>query len=280
MKSRIHSVLILFPLLFLQYGYGSHPENFTGYGDVEYHIHDRNDQNHNKEVLLDTLRKIEKSLEERPENPDESGFSDLDTEEWKRYKLFNRKIVSGSKAEYLEKSKSYIKDSTQILIIKLKALETLDHSGLLEQDIRKNRDYYLDLIEEFRNSDLDPKYYLYFENKIRKINNKTISARYHTSLFFNIVGFLSLGVFGFTAYRRQRKKTGRKIDFLSAQERKVVHLILLGKSNKEIASELFISLSTVKTHITNSYGKLEVSNRKELVRKYCNKQGLAPISTP
>ena len=37
-----------------------------------------------------------------------------------------------------------------------------------------------------------------------------------------------------------------------------------GKSNKEIASELFISLSTVKTHINNLYKKLDVSSRDDL----------------
>jgi len=47
-------------------------------------------------------------------------------------------------------------------------------------------------------------------------------------------------------------------------------LILQGKSNKEIANELFISLSTVKTHITNIYNKLKVSSRQELLRKTQN----------
>jgi DNA-binding CsgD family transcriptional regulator len=42
------------------------------------------------------------------------------------------------------------------------------------------------------------------------------------------------------------------------------------KTNKEIASELFISLNTVKTHIRNLYAKLEVSNRGEFVQKYKN----------
>jgi DNA-binding CsgD family transcriptional regulator len=36
------------------------------------------------------------------------------------------------------------------------------------------------------------------------------------------------------------------------------------KSNKEIASELFISHNTVKTHINNIYKKLAISNREEL----------------
>jgi DNA-binding CsgD family transcriptional regulator len=51
---------------------------------------------------------------------------------------------------------------------------------------------------------------------------------------------------------------------LTAQEKKIVNEILKDKTNKEIASDLFISLSTVKTHINHLYKKLEVSSREEI----------------
>lgn len=47
------------------------------------------------------------------------------------------------------------------------------------------------------------------------------------------------------------------------QEEKILFLILNEKSNKEIASELFIELSTVKTHINKLYSKLGAKNRAE-----------------
>ena len=47
------------------------------------------------------------------------------------------------------------------------------------------------------------------------------------------------------------------------QEEKILALILEEKSNKEIASELFIELSTVKTHINKLYAKLGAKNRSE-----------------
>lgn len=50
---------------------------------------------------------------------------------------------------------------------------------------------------------------------------------------------------------------------LSEREREVLQKIGEGKPNKQIADELFISLSTVKTHINNIYRVLKVSNRKE-----------------
>jgi ATP/maltotriose-dependent transcriptional regulator MalT len=51
---------------------------------------------------------------------------------------------------------------------------------------------------------------------------------------------------------------------LSKQEKKVLELILEDKSNKEIANEMFVSLSTVKSHINNLYKKLNVSSREEV----------------
>lgn len=51
---------------------------------------------------------------------------------------------------------------------------------------------------------------------------------------------------------------------LTEQEQNIVNEILKNKTNKEIASKLFISLSTVKTHINNLYKKLNVSSRDEI----------------
>ena len=51
---------------------------------------------------------------------------------------------------------------------------------------------------------------------------------------------------------------------LSEREKEVFELILIGKKNQEIANELFVDISTVKTHINNIYKKTGVKNRKEL----------------
>lgn len=54
---------------------------------------------------------------------------------------------------------------------------------------------------------------------------------------------------------------------LSPREKEIGEMLLSGFSYKEIADNLFISLSTVKTHINNVYRKTDVSSRKELRRK-------------
>jgi LuxR family transcriptional regulator, maltose regulon positive regulatory protein len=57
------------------------------------------------------------------------------------------------------------------------------------------------------------------------------------------------------------------LDPLSQRELEVMHAIAAGLKNREIADRLFISLSTVKTHINNIYGKLGVTNRVQAVER-------------
>jgi two-component system, NarL family, response regulator LiaR len=54
---------------------------------------------------------------------------------------------------------------------------------------------------------------------------------------------------------------------LSARELEVLRLIAKGLSNQEIASALYVSVNTVKTHITNLFYKLEVTRRTQAVEK-------------
>ena len=49
------------------------------------------------------------------------------------------------------------------------------------------------------------------------------------------------------------------------QERKVYALLREGYSNKEIAGDLAVSVSTVKTHVNNIFSKLGVTSRKEIL---------------
>ena len=51
---------------------------------------------------------------------------------------------------------------------------------------------------------------------------------------------------------------------ITPREHEVMMLLISGKTYKEIADELFISLATVKTHVSNIYSKAKVRNRLEL----------------
>lgn len=57
------------------------------------------------------------------------------------------------------------------------------------------------------------------------------------------------------------------IEPLSEREREILRLIAKGSSNREIADELFITEGTVKNHVTNILGKLDVRDRTQAALK-------------
>jgi DNA-binding CsgD family transcriptional regulator len=63
---------------------------------------------------------------------------------------------------------------------------------------------------------------------------------------------------------RQADATG--LDALTKGQRRVVALVGAGRTNREIADELFVSLRTVEHHLTQAFRKLGVTNRDELRR--------------
>jgi len=54
---------------------------------------------------------------------------------------------------------------------------------------------------------------------------------------------------------------------LSKREMEILNLLGQGHSNQEIAAKLFVSLSTVKTHLQNLFEKLDVKRRMQAVEK-------------
>jgi DNA-binding NarL/FixJ family response regulator len=54
-----------------------------------------------------------------------------------------------------------------------------------------------------------------------------------------------------------------KISDLTKREKEVLNELAKGKSNKEIASSLFITEKTVKTHVSNILAKLQLSDRTQ-----------------
>ena len=58
--------------------------------------------------------------------------------------------------------------------------------------------------------------------------------------------------------------TDDELDRLSAREQEVMRMIARGYAYKEVAAELFLSVKTVETHVSNVLRKLQLSNRHEL----------------
>lgn len=75
--------------------------------------------------------------------------------------------------------------------------------------------------------------------------------------------------------RTKKKEVFPKLEFLnnklakgiSPQEYKVLKLLWLGKKNSQIADDLYVSINTIKTHITKIYSKLGVNSRTSAINQ-------------
>jgi DNA-binding NarL/FixJ family response regulator len=80
---------------------------------------------------------------------------------------------------------------------------------------------------------------------------------------------------------------------LSAREKQILGLVVMGYMNSEIAARLFLAESTVKSHLSSAFGKLGVRSRNEAVNLILDPEGglgmgilsldvepLSPASTP
>lgn len=65
---------------------------------------------------------------------------------------------------------------------------------------------------------------------------------------------------------RRNEKEAEKLG-LSNREQEVLELMSQGLTNQEIASRLYVSLNTVKTHSSNLFRKLEVERRTQAIGK-------------
>ena len=62
------------------------------------------------------------------------------------------------------------------------------------------------------------------------------------------------------------QKSTKSNELLSNREQEIVRLTILGFTNQEIASQLFISVKTVENHKSNIMQKLELKSKAELVQ--------------
>ena len=72
-------------------------------------------------------------------------------------------------------------------------------------------------------------------------------------------------VTGKIMHRMREKPIDYLHDQLTDREKEILLLIAQGKTNQEIADELFIAHKTVKVHVSNVLGKLEVQDRTQAV---------------
>jgi len=69
----------------------------------------------------------------------------------------------------------------------------------------------------------------------------------------------------FAGRPEQRRVAATDLDVLTEREREVMALVAAGRTNDEIAAELFISPATAKTHVSRAMSKLGARDRAQLV---------------
>ncbi|HOB28277.1 MAG: LuxR family transcriptional regulator [Dethiobacteria bacterium] len=117
-----------------------------------------------------------------------------------------------------------------------------------------------------------PKYYLFSGRLSLKDEEKSEAAGMSRNTFenrveiikviFDLIFSLSLiGELDFVSVETDKQESNAA---LTGREKEIIRLVSLGLSNQEIADQLFISDKTVKTHLSNIYKKLEMTNRTEL----------------
>jgi len=166
-------------------------------------------------------------------------------------------------------------DTCSSTLVALAAINNTDFDEYFDRNPEFYEGFGQRLKSELPNSIYTKNYLL----KIRYYANEEASAPIWMKA---LLGLMSLGIIGLlwklnqinqklqTLQNQPVKTTPPAIpkalsltDLLTQKETEILQLISEGKSNKEIASSLFVELSTVKTHINKIYSKIGASNRKE-----------------
>ena len=135
----------------------------------------------------------------------------------------------------------------------------------------KSNDYYDDLLsrlhKRYPNSPYTRQYKAELMSDEYIVNPEGTEPGFNWNYLLYLLLILSL-VTNIWLYYKRPKETSLTVadakEQLTKQEQTVLDLLLDEKSNKEIADALFVSVSTVKTHVNNVYKKMNVQSREEI----------------
>jgi len=100
---------------------------------------------------------------------------------------------------------------------------------------------------------------LEYENTSRKAGANAFVAK--SAQISELIAAVDFAIASPHSFCAQNNPRNSRLYFLTPREIDVLHLLSLGKSNAAIAQSLFLSDSTIKTHISSIFRKLGVDNR-------------------
>jgi len=161
-------------------------------------------------------------------------------------------------------------DSCEHILVSLAAIINTDMDKYFEMESVKYLDFGQRLSAQLNNHSYTEDYF----RKMNYYNGDSANSSLPNWVYYlltALIAALLIAVIRIISLQNKIKKIAEnnkvpgtnQIPSFTKQEEKILSLILAGKSNKEIATELFIELSTVKTHINKLYAKLGAKNRSE-----------------
>lgn len=110
---------------------------------------------------------------------------------------------------------------------------------------------------------------------------KFVYIEHRFEIYAGIIALIFMGLGIWLALNFQRKIIEKKqrlsasnFPDLSKREKEVLELLTEGLNNQEIADKLFVSVPTVKTHMSNLFLKLDVKSRSQAIIKARNSGNL------
>lgn len=151
----------------------------------------------------------------------------------------------------LHKDLLFIADTSKNFLVSLFAI----YKSRFESNYSSNVDFFKSYSKRWRNQ--NNTYYKSFKTQLPiKTETNKIAIVIILACILTIIGFLA-GKRGF--------KKSKNFEKLSIQERKIYELLQQGKTNQEISNHFNIGLSTVKSHVSSIYSKLNVKSRIDIV---------------
>lgn len=140
----------------------------------------------------------------------------------------------------------------------------------------KNNDYYDKLLEHLLKTYPNASYTNQYRKELlsdKFIVNDNLEPKSKWSYLIYLLLAISIA-FNIWLVLKIKKRYNNSFDKakeqLTKQEQNILKLLLAEKTNKEIAGALFVSVSTVKTHVNNIYKKLNVQSRDEIKSLFNN----------
>ena len=156
----------------------------------------------------------------------------------------------------------HVADTSSNPLVSLYALHNADHKSIFDG----KTDFFISFLKKWENQ--KNTYFEAFRNDLSKLpqetqkKNEVAGASYlPIILFVSIALFISIG---FLIWKRL-KNPSVNLNSLSVQERKILAFLKNGATNQEISEDFNIEISTVKSHVSNIFKKLNVKSRKDLM---------------